>query len=146
MTLRFPHYILLSFGTFMCYILFLVVKTSYVNNELVAEDYYAQELNYQEKINHMNHVGTDQKAVWKQEDGQLILSFPSTTNTKEITGKLEFYRPSDASKDLKIPLVLNANKQQVFPRELFVRGMYLVKVDWKQKQTAYYSEQELYLP
>ena len=142
--LRFPHYVMITFGLFMAFILFLVFKTSTVNNELVTEDYYKQELDYQNKIDKMGHV-QGSGATLSQSNEAVLLKFPDSLVSVGIKGSVEFYRPSDASKDIKLPLALGSNGEQVFPKGLFTKGLYMVKVDWNQKGIEYYQEQELYL-
>ena len=141
--MKFLHYIALSFGLFMAFIIMLVVKTYHVNNELVAEDYYKQELEYQNKLEKMSHVKTQQQ--WQQTEDMLVLAFPEGSSNSVVKGTVDFYRPSDASKDVRLPLALNEKGEQVFPKKLFAKGLYNVKLDWKQNGVAYYSEKELYL-
>lgn len=142
--MRFPHYILLSFGLFMAFIIFLVIKTYRVNNELVAEDYYYQELEYQHRIDQRNRVV--QKPIWREEADKWVVHFPDSMESKDVTGNVEFFRPSDASKDLKIPLSLNKKGEQIFLKKLFSKGLYTVKLEWKEKGLAFYNEKDLYLP
>lgn len=136
------HLIILSFGLFMTFILVLVVKTYHINTELVSDNYYQQELDYQKQINKMQHT----KSVTHQwQDHDLVLLFPEDSN-QAITGKIEFYRPADASKDLAIPIQLNNVGEQRFRRELFAKGLYKMKVDWATTSGAYYYEHDLYVP
>lgn len=140
MKLSYPAYFFLSFGLFAIYIVTLVVKTTYVNNELVAEDYYQQELLYQSKLDKMKHAGNVQ---YNWQDSALVLSFP-TSDPATIKGIIEFYRPSDASKDLKVPIQLSEGKQY-FLKQMFVKGLYKIKVDWTDKGVAQYFEKDIYV-
>jgi len=142
--LRFPHYVMITFGLFMAFILFLVFKTSKVNNELVTEDYYKQELDYQNKIDKMGHVrGTG--VTISQSSEAVLLQFPDSMLRQGVKGSVEFYRPSDASKDVKLPLALARDGRQLFPKGLFAKGLYTLKMDWSQKGVDYYQEQEFYV-
>ena len=42
--------IILTFVLFASFVIYLVVQTFRASTDLVAEDYYAQEINYQQKI------------------------------------------------------------------------------------------------
>ncbi|MBC7390497.1 MAG: FixH family protein [Opitutaceae bacterium] len=144
MKLSFPQYIIISFCVFIAFIVFLVIKTFSVNNELVTEDYYNQELKYQNKIDKMSHVTPELDLFWIQENDRLVLNY-SQPFPENLKGEVEFYRPSDASKDLKFPLVLNKGGKQVFPKQLFSKGLYKIKADWKQNGQTFYTEKDIYI-
>ena len=140
------HLITLAFGLFIVYILALVVKTYHVNTELESEDYYQQELDYQHKINKRNQTQHDSAEVrWQWENGQLVVLFPRKTNATSVSGKIVFYRPSDSSKDLAIPIHLESGQKQHLPKQLFVTGLYKMKVDWTSQGKEYYTEEDIYV-
>jgi len=140
------HLVIASFGLFMAFILVLVVKTYYVNTELVSQDYYQQELDYQGKIDKMAQSKIDSSQVsWQLENNQVVLTFPKNVVSENVTGKIEFYRPSDSSKDIVIPVQLDGNQSQSLNRKLFVTGLYKVKVDWATQGKEYYTEEYIYI-
>ena len=135
-------YITITMLLFMSFIGMLVYKTYSVNTELVSEDYYKQEIAYQSKLDKMVNV-QGKAAVVKHSftDSGLSFSFPS-----EAEGSIEFYRPSDASKDLTIPIQLDGQHQQAFRKELFIKGLYKMKLDWQSKGQKYYMEEDIVMP
>ena len=144
MKLSFLQYILISFCLFISFIVFLVIKTFSVKNELVAEDYYNKELHYQDQINKMNQVTAGQDLNWQQTEDMLILK-KQFIDAEQLKGSIEFYRPSDASLDLKFPIALTKEGTQSFPRPLFTKGLYKIKADWKLNGQSYYSEKDIYI-
>lgn len=140
MRLSYPAYFFLSFGLFAAFILTLVFKTMSINNELVTEDYYQQELRYQSTLDKMKHSAA---LTHEWQDSGLVLTFPAS-DTSSIKGIIEFYRPSDASKDFKIPIQLTEGKQ-TFLKPMFTKGLYKMKVDWTEDGTAHYFEEDIYL-
>lgn len=137
-----PTYIVITMLLFMTFIGVLVFKTYSVNTELVTEDYYKQELAYQKKIDNMVHLKNDTASVKHAFTGsELVLSFPAPAK-----GFIEFYRPSDASKDITIPIFLNKELQQKFRKELFIKGLYKIKIDWESNGTKYYMEEDIIMP
>jgi len=144
MKLSFIQYILISFCVFIAFIVFLVIKTFSVNNELVTEDYYNQELKYQEKIDEMSHVTPERDLIWEQNNDLLILNCQQSL-PENLKGIVEFYRPSDTSKDLKFPIAVSKEGKQVFPKQLFSKGLYKIKADWIQNGQSYYSEKDIYI-
>jgi nitrogen fixation protein FixH len=140
------HLVILAFGLFMVYILVLVVKTYHVNTELVSEDYYQQELDYQHKINKLHQTSEDSAEVsWKWEEEKLVVVFPRRTDSSNLKGTIVFYRPSDSSKDLAIPIQVESGQKQHFPKQLFVTGLYKMKVDWSSQGKEYYTESDVYV-
>lgn len=139
MRLSYPAYFFLSFGLFAAFIVTLVIKTMYVNNELVSEDYYQQELGYQSTLDKMGP--SSMNLEWN--DSSLVLSFPKS-NPAMLYGTVVFYRPSDASKDLKTPIQLTEGKQY-FLRQMFIKGLYKIKVDWTENGNGHYREEDLYV-
>jgi hypothetical protein len=135
-------YITITMLLFMTFIGVLVVKTYSVNTELVSEDYYKQEIAYQSKIDNMANLKHDTATVSHVfTDSELVLSFP-----KSAKGTIEFYRPSDASKDLIVPLQLSMTNEQAFRKELFIKGLYKMKLDWESDGKRYYMEEDLMMP
>ena len=97
---RWAYGIVMVIGLFMAYIILLVVKTYQLKVDLVSEDYYAQELNYQNQLAKMNNVSESERVNWKIMGEEILFQFP--TRNDSIVGTIEFFRPSDASLDKKI--------------------------------------------
>jgi hypothetical protein len=126
----------------MLFITGLVIKTYQFKVDLVSEDYYGQELRYQETINKMNRSA---KIDWMQDSTFVVLKFPEGVRRDVINGKIEFYRPSDSARDFSIPIKLDENGNQRLQRDLFITGLYKIKIDWKLKGTDYYTEEDIYI-
>jgi hypothetical protein len=138
-------YVIIVFGSFMIFITALVIKTYTVNTELVSNDYYKQELEYQSRISKMTHAREAQNKISiKDENDFLILSFSDSLLTN-INGKIEFYRPSDASRDFTIMLEPDQNAQQKISKKNLIVGLYKIKIDWNSEGTDYYKEQDIYI-
>ena len=130
---------------FMSFIVMLVVKTYQHKVDLVSEDYYNQELHFQEKINKMNNVKSEtDKVKWKLEEDELIFQFP--LNEKYIpTGTIEFFRPSDSGKDLIVPIFTDKGNKQCLRKELLSHGLYKIKIDWETNHKKYYIEEDVFI-
>ena len=128
---------------FMAYIIFLVVKTYQLKVDLVSEDYYVQELNYQNQLAKMNNVSEDEKVKWKIMGEEVLFHFPVPNDS--IAGTIEFFRPSDSSLDKKIKIAVDKEGKQYLSTTNLVTGLYRVKVDWKENAKDYYMEEDFYL-
>ena len=145
MKLNWGTAVFIAFGLFMIFITALVVKTYQYKIELVSEDYYRQELQYQEKINKMNHVTDAHKITWNLDPDFLVLTYPKGIRGENLKGKIEFYRPSDSSKDLIVPLYLEEGGKQYIKKGLLTTGLYKMKIEWMVKGVDYYTEEDIYL-
>ncbi len=108
---------------------------------LVADDYYQQELAYEEQITRLKNVaGLAEKPTFTfSADRQLIiLSFPDTMAPER--GVVTLYRPSDFTQDRKFKLNLDKDNQQGFGTASLKPGLWKAKVRWEEKGKSYFQE------
>ena len=128
-------------GLFMVGVLAVVIYTMTLDVNLVADDYYQQELAYEEQITRMKNTESlaDKPSMEKSKDGKLlILSFPDELNPGE--GEIVLYRPSDFNKDRRFKLALDDSKQQGFVAETLQQGLWRAKLTWEAGNKSYYQE------
>lgn len=138
------HGISIFIACFVSFMLFLVVKSHQQNIDLVTEDYYAQELQYQQQMKKIqNEKGLEKGVKVTATSGRLALSFPILAEA--INGEVQIYRPSDARFDLLSSLDLDEqNKQQIATADL-PPGFYRIKINWKAGSNEYYTEEAIHL-
>ena len=134
--------IILSFGVFIALIVTMVVISIKQNINLVANDYYVQEIAYQDQIDRMqNHRDSNlMKITHDRSKHNVILSYG---NSSAISGDVLFFRPSDASKDIRTQLKLSADREQVFDLRNMQPGLWKIKITWKEGGEEYYYEQAI---
>ncbi len=122
---------------------FFIYSTS-LDINLVEENYYEKELVYQERIDRTRNAESLEEAVRIDfSDGMLRLDFPDFFIGKKTVGHVLFYRPSDPSLDISVPLQLNDTATQVIQAGYLVKGRYIIKIDWTTDHTGYYFEEEI---
>ena len=89
--------IVIAFVLFISFILFFVIKASTqkkYNYDLVSEEYYKDELNYQTDIDKLNNTKELNIKITtiKTKDG-IEIAFPENYITESINGKVSLYRP-----------------------------------------------------
>ncbi|MCC6837598.1 MAG: FixH family protein [Bacteroidia bacterium] len=129
--------------------LVIVMVTFSMNQkiELVSSDYYAKELKYQDKINEMNNSNALSEQIRYTITGdQLEIQFPVDFKDKKITGEILFFKPSDATKDYKLPIQLNTGLKQTISKSLLSNGMYKMQVSWTVEEKNYFNESIIVLP
>jgi len=135
--------IAIFFTAFVCFMLFMVYKCVQTDFDLVAPDYYAQELVYQEQITKLeNTEQLLQKPSWKIEEDGFYLYVPTAVNN----GKLVFFRPSDDNLDFELPLELDEKRMQKVPKDKFQRGMYQIQLSWSDQSKDYYLQEKIRIP
>lgn len=125
---------------FMSFILFMVIQAINTNADLYAEDYYDQEIKFQNKINaRTNYLKIKDELVLLQNDTSVTVKFPSFFEGKTIAGTIYFYRANNADFDQEYLITRENNQQEITTKKL-VTGRYSVKISWKTNDTPYYYE------
>ncbi|MEO5998226.1 MAG: FixH family protein [Chitinophagaceae bacterium] len=133
--------VFLCFGASMG---FLVYRCMQVQVNLVSNEYYKDELAYQQVIDGKIMAGRLSSAVTLMADSEhLIIQLPSEMKSKSIKGDILFYCPSKSANDKKSVLQTDQSGRQVLPATFLSRGKYQVKINWKSDNISYYSEQPL---
>jgi len=126
---------------FVLGMLFLVTLSMNQRVDLVSEDYYAQELDFQNKINKNNRAKALSTPLrWEMTDTALEIEYPTEFRYQDLAGKVRFYCPSDNEKDIEFAIMPNADNQQTIPLSKIQPGRYLLQFDWKNGETTYWNE------
>nr|WP_295877475.1 FixH family protein [uncultured Chitinophaga sp.] len=140
------HKIIIVFVVFAAGILTLVTKSMRTKIDMVTKDYYAEELKYQQVIDGKKNAGALSAPVLiAQQSEGIAITFPQELHGTNITGKIKFYRPSDAGMDVEMPLHLSSEGMLMINRQLFHKGNYLVKVQWENGGKPFYQEESLHI-
>ena len=137
-------WIVVSFILFAAFIGVLVTVCVRQNINLVATDYYKQELDFQNQIDRNKNA---QALVVKPQivvvNNAVQISFKDFSAIK--SGELKLFRPSDASYDVTFELKPSADTLQVFNLQTGQRGMYKAQLKWAMNGKEYYLEEVVYL-
>ena len=132
--------IVIAFVLFISFIMFFVVKSltdESLEHELVIEDYYKKELQFQEELD-AEQLAKDRGAdvkVWREEGG-LMMEFPEGQNPEEIKGKVFLYRPSDKQFDFEVAISLS-DPHLLIPKDRLLDGRWNLEVQWTYRGDTY---------
>ena len=133
--------IAITFVVFAVIIFSMVVISMRQDVSLVAPDYYKQEIAYTEQMDKLeNTIGLGDNVPiieYQHSKRQFFISFDES-----IEGELHFYRPSDASKDIKIKLSLNGVPKTVDATNM-ISGLWKVKLSWAKAGKSYFTEKNV---
>lgn len=139
MKLNWGHYILISFIVFVLLILYMVFRSYQSDNDLVAEDYYSQELDYQSVIEKSKRAGNLTENIhWVSEEQGIKVIYPSEMTG--ISGKINLFRPSDKDLDFEVAIKQDTSNIQLIPIADLHRGKYILQIDWNYLDEDYFTE------
>lgn len=124
---------------FMSYLVFQCIQNP---SALVSDNYYEQELTYQNVIDaKQDFADLQQNVTIKKEDEQILLCFPDTLNNKVIQTNFTFYNVANSKSDYQFKLLKNSEGIYRFKLSDFVPGSYRVKMQIEaEHQQNYYHE------
>lgn len=132
--------IVIAMLAFMIFILSFVYKSVAMDeyqHELVSEDYYKEELHYQEEIDKLNKSKSlSQDIVLTNSKEGITISFPKEIDQESIAGSIYFQRLSNSKLDFREEIELTGN-QQLVSAEKLVSGKWIVKIDWEVGKDKY---------
>lgn len=118
--------VLILFGAF---IITLIVKTTYVEDDLVADDYYEQTLTYQEQINQKDNakkLSGNLKVEYNADS--FALRFPNELSGNNFSGTVSFLRPNNSEVDFSFDFENVKNAQVNIPRSKILDGKWVLDV------------------
>lgn len=135
--------IVITFIAFIAIMVTMVVISVRMEGiELVTENYYEEEIKYQEQIDkESSTLALDREAL--RFDGSakaLILDLPIGAK-----GTLNLFRPSDIKLDQELPVeILEAGEKSVYIGDLKA-GYWKVQLSWEENGESYYQEKKINL-
>ena len=130
---------------FVALIVTLVVLCFGQKVELETKDYYAQEIKFQDKIDAINNEKNLASTITHQLQGtQIILNADSSLLSAGLEGTINFYRPSDSSKDMNLKMIFT-NNQQIINTSTLIHGVYKMQLSWLSNGTKYFKEDVIFI-
>ena len=132
---------------FMVFILQFVYRSIALDkyeHHLVSEDYYKDELYYQQEIDKMNKASKLTQNVKIDRIGEgMLVSFPGEMTFTKITGIVYFQRPSDERLDFQKEILLSDHNMLITDDKL-INGKWKVKIDWKYGDDEYLCKEAIF--
>ena len=133
--------IVVAFVLFASFIGYMVFRAFQEDFDLVAEDYYAQEINYQQKLDKLSNAAINGKQILVEQTAELVrFQFPGQAN-----GKIEFYHPSRKIFDRTFDIQLADDGSQLISKEELVPGNYRINITWSSNGEEYLQQKTFYI-
>ena len=146
MKFNWGHGIALFYIVFASVLIYFVVQSTQHDHSLVVENYYEEDLKYQqhyEKLENSKGLKIDVTISHEPNSENIKIQFPKEKGT--VSGTILFYRPSDKSKDVKIKIEPDQNFEQSLPVSALSPGLWKLKVDWQAGGIPFYKEETVIL-
>ena len=134
------HGVAIALASFIAFILFMIFVFSHgqQTSELVSNDYYCDELIYQEVIDAKNNAAKLPEIPKYQELATgMKITFPSILVPEDKKVKLELFRTDDANLDVKKSETLDAKNEITIPKQVLSKGSYTLKLKWSNAKIPY---------
>lgn len=146
MKLNWGYKILIVYLMFAAGMLTMVYLTTQENRDLVSENYYEEELAYQEIIDQSSRtakLSTTVEIELDQINKKINISLPSEFTNTPVEGTWLLYYAADRNRDLQGIVKTNNGKQQIeTPRN--ITGSYTLKLQWESVNQVYYFEKLIF--
>lgn len=141
-----PTGIIIAIAAFVVFILSFVYKVTFIpqyDHHLVSDDYYKDELNYQQEIDKLNNAAELKGNITlKNQVSGLLISFPLEFEASQIKGTIAFLRLSDEKLDFQLPIKLKTNELLIKDENL-VDGRWDVKIEWTVNNNTYLFKEKI---
>ena len=133
--------IVIVMAIYMIGIISVVWYAMTLDVNLVTEDYYQEELTYEDQINRLRNTEslTEKPTFTFSADRKyIVLAFPDGLSPDE--GVITLFRPSDFTQDRKFKLELDEENQQEFVTVSLMPGLWKAKLLWERDDKSYFQE------
>jgi hypothetical protein len=132
----------LAIGGFVTFIVFCHQHPT----DLVAADYYEQEIRYQAELDQLRRTRQLATVDWVRYDPvakAITIEIPPPEGATRLRGDIHLYRPSSASLDRRFNLELDEQGRQSIDASALPPGLWRVNVRWSAGNQEYRVEQKL---
>jgi nitrogen fixation protein FixH len=140
--------IVIVIAAFISFIMYFVITMSTNNKysyDIVTDNYYQQELQYQKQIEaEKNAKNLIENVKLKHSEFGLTVNFPKDLDYKMINGKVFLYRPSNKQLDFEIPISIS-KPYLLVPEKRLLDGRWNIIVSWNYENKDYLFKKELNL-
>lgn len=137
-------WIVISFILFAAATFVMVSISMNQSVDLVTENYYEKELQYQDHIDVVKNTNAlEGKVTFTFASSAVKVTFPGIDAPSKYSGVITFFRPSDKTKDFTQKVNIDSTYSQTIATDKLLKGMWRMKLSWKVGRQHYYTEQPI---
>lgn len=133
-------------------ILFVVGMLSMVfiamrqTNEMIDDNYYQKELEYQEIIDaSQNLQDLSSNNLVSQTLTEVVITLPPGTFEKVDSGLIELLRTDEERRDVVMDMKRIGSNRYVFSKNPLKKGIYKARIKWTNEGIPYYKEESVFV-
>ena len=134
------HGVFIALAAFIIFILSMLFlfPNGQKNSEMVTDNYYEEELKYQDVIDSKKRADElQEKPVYSQDKAGIKITFPQDYNNSNTTVKFVLNRTDDQNLDVHKAVQLDVNRSFVIPAQVLKMGNYTLRLSWTKDKTDY---------
>jgi len=140
------HKLTIFIVAFLVVMLGMVVFATMQTNEMIDDNYYQKELEYQDVIDaRQNLMDVSTNNLVSQTLLEVAITLPPGTFEKLESGNIELLRNDSKSKDVQLAIVPNGSNRRTIPKSELLKGMYKSRIKWKNDGKEFYKEESVYV-
>jgi hypothetical protein len=126
---------------FMSFILYMVITLMTKGNaDLVSEDYYKKEIEYEKEISALKNTEASKEKVVVLDKGDFIIfQFPTTKNIENI--EIQLLRPNNDKKDVTV--TEKNTKNVMIEKKKLEKGIYKASIHYTSQGQRFLQKEEL---
>ncbi len=143
--LNWGHGLAIALGCFILFILFLIFifPMGKQNADMISNNYYEEELQYQNIIDAKNNAAKLEKTPeYKATSEGILISFPETIKVDGNTANFILFRTNDSNLDVKKEITLQHNVFLI-PKKVISAGSYTLKLKWTENKKPYQIDYDI---
>ncbi len=145
MKLHWGHNIAVFYTLFVAVLVIVVIQSTRFDNSLVAEDYYARDINYQQEYDRrVNSEALEEGPRLTEVETGYRLEFPPRLSAS-TAGTLQLYRPSSKDHDRLIDIDLDVRGGMDLSATGLLPGRYRIILEWSAGGVSYLDEFDIYI-
>jgi hypothetical protein len=114
--------------------------------DLIASDYYDQEIRFQGQIDRVERTQIAAPGATVHYDASnnaITITLPPEHASAQPTGNIDLYRPSALAQDQHLKLAISAAGQQQIDASKLAGGLWKVRVHWSAAGKDYFLDQKI---
>ena len=134
------HGIIVALGAFIIFILSMIFifTKGWQNAEMVSDNYYQEELAYQDVINAKNNADAlPQKPTYERTGQGIKITFPEALMVDNKKVNFHLFRTDDAKLDVTKDLSVTSDNSITIPNQILYKGSYTLKILWQSNAKPY---------
>ncbi len=143
--LHWGHGLAIALGCFMIFILFLifVFPMGKQNSEMISNNYYEEELEYQKVINaKKNAAELENQPTYQVTSEGIQITFPKDAKPDGNKANFILFRTDDSNLDVKKEVTISQN-YFIIPKKVSTKGSYTLKLKWTENKIPYQIDYDI---